>query len=230
MEEEQGQGEVVVSDFDEGYQLAMRETADQIGMNLARALVRAQAMMPSVHKDAANPYFKSKYATLAACVEAARTVLAETGLAVVQFPISEGDQIGLRTLVVHESGEYLEDRMLMKNQKPGDAQYFGSAITYFRRYAFCSALGIVADDDDDGNKASLKQSPQEPKLEPTAEAKDSAVYHGSNDQKLILLKICTELGVASKDSMAAISAAAIDTKVMMSELVGFTKWYLKENT
>jgi hypothetical protein len=199
------------SEFDLGYLAATEERTDKVGSELAMALVKAQETMPSVHKDAANPYFKSKYATLAACVEAARTVLAECRLAVVQFPISEGDQIGLRTLVVHESGEYLEDRMLMKNQKPGDAQYFGSAITYFRRYAFCSALGIVADDDDDGNKA-------------------ITTYTATDEQKKVLASYCEKLGMKlTKEKLREVSDWVIEHDVKMVKLFDFLKLYSKGN-
>lgn len=111
---------------------------------LAAALVGFQADMQNVTKDAVNPFYKSKYATLEAILTAAKPHLKKHGLAVVQFPTIEG----LKTIIVHESGESIESdaRIVMKDQTP---QGQGSAITYMRRYALSAALGIATEDDDD---------------------------------------------------------------------------------
>jgi hypothetical protein len=116
---------------------------------LAKALVGFQADMENVTKDATNPFFKSKYATLEAIITAAKPHLKKHGLAVIQFP--DGD--GLSTMLLHESGEHLQAtaNLAIKDHTP---QGQGSAITYMRRYALSAALGIATEDDDDGNEAS----------------------------------------------------------------------------
>lgn len=121
---------------------------------IAKALVGFQADMENVTKDAVNPFFKSKYATLENILTAAKPHLAKHGLAVVQLP--DGDQ--LRTIIVHESGQSIEASATLhiKDQTP---QAQGSAITYMRRYALSAALGIATEEDDDGNEASKPKAP-----------------------------------------------------------------------
>ena len=136
---------------------------------LATALVEAQAEFSAVPKGSTNPFFKSKYAALPDVVASAGPVLAKHGLAVSQHVTTneQGDDM-LITYLLHISGEYIAHGMMLHMVKD-DPQAQGSAITYARRYSYMSALGLVADDDDDGNSASkAKQSaPAKPK-EPSA--------------------------------------------------------------
>lgn len=130
---------------------------------LTAALVAAQAEMPAAKKDSDNPFFKSKYADLAGIVETAKPVLAKHKLAVAQFVAHDGDHNTLVTWLVHESGQYIADEMLLMLPKD-DPQGQGSAITYARRYAYQAAIGMVADDDDDGNRAAAPR--QRPNVQP----------------------------------------------------------------
>ena len=117
--------------------------------NLAIALAKFQSSMVAVKKGATNPFFKSKYADLASIIDAIKKPLADVGLAFTQFPTGDG---GLTTVLMHESGEWLEDTFTMK---PADSkpQSIGSAITYARRYALGAVLGIATEADDDGEAA-----------------------------------------------------------------------------
>jgi len=116
---------------------------------LAKALVKFQSEMKPVSFDANNPFFKSKYATLSALVQDATPILVKNGLAVSQLTEQEGS---VTTILMHTSGEYLSSTLTLKAVKD-DPQGRGSAITYARRYAYASILGIVSDEDDDGNSA-----------------------------------------------------------------------------
>jgi hypothetical protein len=131
---------------------------------LAMALVSAQAEFSAVPKDSVNPFFKSKYAGLPEVVKHTAPILSKHGLAVSQFIDSSGDNDTLTTYLLHTSGQYISHEMrlhLVKN----DPQAQGSAVTYARRYSYMSCLGIVADDDDDGNFATqaTQQSAPAPK-------------------------------------------------------------------
>lgn len=137
--------------------------------DLAAALVKAQGEFPSVAKDATNPFFKSKYADLATVVKTASPVLAKNGLAISQF-ISTGEtgNTTLITYLIHSTGQFISHAMPLLIAKQ-DAQGQGSAITYARRYSYMSVLGLVADEDDDGNTAtrpkkeiSYDKAPDEP--------------------------------------------------------------------
>jgi hypothetical protein len=121
---------------------------------IASALVKAQGELNAVPKDGTNPHFRSKYATLHGIVESTRDTLRKHGLAVVQtFAQTDGTYIDLTTTLLHESGEWLQGTLTMRPSK-ADPQGLGSAATYARRYALSAILGIVTDDDDDGNMAS----------------------------------------------------------------------------
>ena len=144
---------------------------------LASALVAAQAEFSAVPKGSNNPFFKSKYAALPDVVASASPVLAKHGLAVTQsisFDVSgDGHLVDtLTTTLLHKSGQYLENQMVLHLPKQ-DPQGQGSAVTYARRYAYMAILGLVADDDDDGNAASRPKVQQaKPQAPAPQEARD----------------------------------------------------------
>lgn len=119
------------------------------------AVIQAQAEFPAIRKDGYNPHFKSKFSSLTAVKDATQPVLAKHGLAVLQFPSTTDDgKPALTTWLVHESGQWIKDTTVLSLSKI-DPQSQGGAITYLRRYAWTAVLGLVADDDDDGNAASI---------------------------------------------------------------------------
>ena len=122
-------------------------------INLAIALSIVQGKLTYAVKDSNNPFFKSKYADLESVWDACRNLLAENGLAVMQFPGEFVDgTMSLNTVLTHSSGEYMSYLMSVPVTKP-DAQGAGSALTYMRRYALAAVVGVVQADDD-GNAAS----------------------------------------------------------------------------
>lgn len=127
---------------------------------VTKALLNAQKAFPVIKKDANNLFFKSKYADLASILETVIPILNKQGLVLVQHPITEGDRIGVRTVIYHgESGENIVSDFTV-NLAKNDPQGAGSAITYCRRYAVVSILGLNVDDDDDGNTASNRSNPR----------------------------------------------------------------------
>lgn len=122
--------------------------------NLAAALSAFQGEVQNPKNTAENPYFKSKYAPLGDVLNIVRPLLAKYGLSVIQIPSTENDNISVRTLLIHKSGEWIESEPLtLKMDKP-TAQGAGAAITYARRYAISAILGISSEDDDDANSIS----------------------------------------------------------------------------
>lgn len=119
---------------------------------LAAALAKAQSEIKGALKDQANPFFKNKYADLGSVVEAIRAPLAKYGLAYTQLTEpSEKDEVRVETVILHSSGEWISSLLALPVSKV-DAQGFGSALTYARRYGLSAAFG-VAPEDDDGNAA-----------------------------------------------------------------------------
>ncbi len=125
---------------------------------LAEALVAAQAEFPAVEPNAVNPHFKSRFVTLDHLIAKTRPILNKHGLAVTQEPsVSEGGFPTLTTTLLHVSGEERSSTMPLLLTKQ-DMQGLGAALTYAKRYAWSAALGISADEDDDGNSASKKDA------------------------------------------------------------------------
>ena len=119
---------------------------------IAAALMLFHLKMENVKKDATNPFFNSKYATLSNILDAIKVPLEESGLIFSQFP---DGQNGLSTIIIHaDSGEFIESCYDMVPAK-NDPQGRGSAITYQRRYALAAILGLNIDDDDDANLATF---------------------------------------------------------------------------
>lgn len=120
---------------------------------LADALAKAQADMRHAVKDSVNPHFKTRYADLAAVIDACREPLTKHGLSFVQLPRYEDGRVGVRTMLMHTSGEWVASELLLPVSKQ-DPQGCGSALTYARRYSLAAVVGIAQDDDDDGHAAS----------------------------------------------------------------------------
>jgi hypothetical protein len=114
---------------------------------LATALHSAQGDMTGAKKSAKNPFFKSNYADLNSVVDAIRQPFHDNGLSYSQFPIFKDGFVGVQTILMHSSGEWVESELLLPMTKQ-DPQAAGSAITYARRYALQSIAGIPSEDDD----------------------------------------------------------------------------------
>ncbi len=123
---------------------------------LATALSKAQGKMANAKKDSENPFFKSKYADLASVWDACREALSQNGLSIAQISgDTDGKSVKLVTTLMHSSGQWIEGTLVMIPTKPGP-QEMGSCLKYARRYALAAIVGI-ADEDDDGQKASIGQ-------------------------------------------------------------------------
>lgn len=176
---------------------------------LAAALVTAQSEFPSVSKDASNPFFKSKYADLAAVVKTAAPVLAKNKLAVTQWITGDGEKHYLTTYLLHSSGQFIAHDMELLLAKQ-DPQGQGSAVTYARRYSYMAALGLVADEDDDGNAASNPKTQAAPKSALEAVQKPvGGTAPQKPDTALIHPALMTELRKAFKAAQITGDAATI---------------------
>jgi len=125
---------------------------------IAKALTKFQKEVKQPFKDADNPFFKSKYVPLESVVQAINDIAPEHGLSFTQWALNdESGQIGVATLLMHESGEFIEyDPVFMKAEKQ-TAQGAGALITYLKRYTLSAIFGITSDADDDGNSASTAE-------------------------------------------------------------------------
>ncbi len=123
-------------------------------IELSKAFAKMQMELEQPLKNANNPFFKSKYVPLENVVDSITRASSKHGLSFTQFPSSdENGNVTVGTMVMHESGEWIEyDPICLKPVK-NDPQAVGSAITYAKRYALSAIFGITSDNDDDGNEA-----------------------------------------------------------------------------
>ena len=144
--------------------------------NIHEAMLAAQKEFPVVKKSEENPFFKSKYAGLPSILEVVLPILHKHGMFVIQCPVSNESRVGIKTTICHSSKEgYFESEFTM-NLSKNDPQGAGSAITYARRYALVSMLGLNVDEDDDGNIASTSS-----KTKKTPKPGEVVVFGGDTD-------------------------------------------------
>jgi len=167
---------------------------------IAAALAKAQGKIEGAIKAAENPGFKrgnsaSKYADLSSVWDACREHLAANGISVIQAPRTEGDTVTVETLLAHSSGQWVRDALsaAAADTRP---QAIGSAITYLRRYALASMVG-VAPADDDGE---------------AAEGRDTKAGRPAAP---------TNAGPKPADAAAAVRAAVKDPKVRKAAALGW---------
>jgi hypothetical protein len=119
----------------------------------SKAFAKYQAEIQNPALTATNPHFKSKYCPLPDVIKTVRPILAKHGLSFHQDISSDGDHVVVITTLYHESGEFLESSPLKipaaRGGKPADAQGFGSAASYAKRYQLQAVCGIAAEEDSD---------------------------------------------------------------------------------
>ena len=134
------------------------QTPTKAAANLSGSLVRALAEIEGAAKDKVNPHFKSKYADIASVIDAIKPVLAKHDLGFTQHSQPSEAGVIVETVLHHAGGETLSMGSLYVPANKNDAQGFGSALTYARRYALMTAFGVPAEDDD-GNAAASSTRP-----------------------------------------------------------------------
>lgn len=168
---------------------------------LAGALVKAQADFPAIPRNrevtvkSDRGSYKFRYAPFEDILRAVKPVLSKHGLS-----YSQGEHEGvLETLLMHNSGEWISHGTKI-NLASASAQAYGSALTYARRYGFCAALGIQADDDDDANAADGNHIEQQSEFRGSAkpahsgaEMKKNAFEDMSEDEKKFLHQIAADV-------------------------------------
>lgn len=171
--------------------------------DLSASLVAALADLTVVGKTktADTGKYSYSYADLADLVELTRPVLSRHGLVAMTPVHAHGDGLACTVEILHTSGEAKRfDPLPFPEGR--DAQATGSAITYHRRYALLAALGMAADDDDDGATASPR---------PTGDAP-------SEKQLAFAKRLGEDLGESAKTVVPSIVEEHTGRKAKLSEL------------
>ena len=180
--------------------------------DLVAALAKAQSVMKPAVFNKGNPHFKSRYADFSSCMDACRIPLSENGLAPIQYCETIEGKLYLVTMLAHVSGQWMKSEFPLNPVKQ-DSQGIGSAMTYAKRYSLCGMIGIVADEDDDGEGSvgrgkpdaspskfaeSLKTLPEEWK-----KATDIQSVKITKNQVEMIKKIEAKLDEESKSKLSA---------------------------
>lgn len=125
--------------------------------NIAVALCKFNGEVSKIEKDSSNPHFKNRYASLDHIIDEIRPILTKHGLSIIQMPGGDGEKFTMSTLLIHESGEWLESDPIVMRPVKNDPQGIGSCATYARRYSLAAFLSLNTGEDDDGNAATQPQ-------------------------------------------------------------------------
>ena len=149
-------------------------TSEQVS-ELMAALSAAQGEMGGAVKDATNPHFRKQYSDLASVIAAIKGPFAKNGLCYIQGPGQMVDGVVIiTTRIGHTSGQWVESSAHIPIGQKANAQTYGSAVTYGRRYGLQSLAGVPSVDDD-GEAASATQAPEKP---PALTDQQVAAVHG----------------------------------------------------
>src|SRR5579859_2914298 len=149
----------------------MHNASETIGA-IATALAKAQAELENPEKTmvatiAAGDGGRSfRYASLASGLDLVRKCLGQHQIAVMQTTAIGQAQIVLTTLLVHASGEWVSSTWPVCPVGEPSAHVKGAALTYARRYALFTLVGIAGEDDLDAPDLPAAGSPGSPKERP----------------------------------------------------------------
>ena len=183
--------------------------------DLATALCLAQAEMGGAIKDSNNPFFKSSYADLTSVIKVIKEPFAKYGLSFVQLPVTSagGNGIGVSTMLMHKSGQWLQSEYLLPMDKV-TPQGAGSAITYARRYALQSLVGIPSVDDD--SELAMYRNEPEPVEPPPAKRVSKKLA-----QDVVALVVASEISGETSELVEALAELEEHEKqVIWKQLTG----------
>lgn len=178
-------------------------TSPQID-KIVPALIAVKSELQAVTKSASNPFFKSKYASLDAHLEAVEPLLAKNGLVLIQ-PTGIHPNTGKGTvssILMHVSGQFVTSIMELAAKDPTDCQKLGSSVTYFRRYTLGALLGMSAVDDD---------------------GEDAVGRTKLTKQASVVVPNGVSVGVATANSAAGVALSNSDTTIIAPKRSSFRK-------
>ena len=138
--------------------------------NFHKRFARAKAQMGVLVKDSTNPFFRSTYASLGACLNLIEPALSAEGISLVESSVVRPDDklVQVAELIDLETETMMCSASLpLVAKDPNNPQELGSAISYARRYLIMTICSLHAEDDD-GNAATQRTPPKQepPKQEP----------------------------------------------------------------
>ena len=201
---------------------------EQTGMsdsikNLAVAQANIQKEIEDIAKDSEG--YGYKYTSYDALVKHLRPLLTKHGISFIQMPVGHDNQIGVRTVYMHTSGEWISSVVvspIVESRQMNVYQSVGSAITYFRRYSLSAFVGIASDEDNDASTVQAKPKPKQETVKKPAKVKVSGDPISSTDA-VILRGMCKGLGDDVKQKVKE----GLETNRINAKTIDKTKQWLE---
>lgn len=117
----------------------------------AKDFINAQSEIGTLPKDK-NGY-GYKYTDFDTVLTTVKPILKKNNMGFIQLLSTENGKSGVKTILLHTSGETVESWFELPSVivgKANNAQNVGASISYIKRYALCAMLGCSSDEDTDG--------------------------------------------------------------------------------
>jgi hypothetical protein len=172
--------------------------------SLIANMAKFQKDVPVIPKNKVNSFFSkggtiSKYADLAGVIDTCKPILNRHGLIVVQTMFVSDGHNCLRTILADSSGETMSSEMVLPDI--ADPQKLTAAVTYLRRCQYLAIVGLVADEDDDGNSVGHQQEPRatpprdQPREQQTPPHAGGGEFKANDKQKNLIKMLVEKTGV-----------------------------------
>jgi hypothetical protein len=197
----------------------------QVAINTA--LINFIAETTDILADSNNPFHKSRYASLSKHLEVLKPMLKKHGLTVLQLPSGDFEAVGIKTIILHESGASIEERCVIPCEKGMTGQQGGAIITYLRRYSLASLAGVATEDDDAETDRVIK-SASKPVAKATAPATAPKAYAPASAPAVGSAPALTPFGDRKGQPLSSLPLEESDRAVKFGDLKYFaTKWQPK---
>lgn len=190
--------------------------------NLASAQVKVQQEIEDMAHDSKG--YGYNYTSYDALVKYLRPLLTKHGISFVQMPVGSSSEIGVETLYMHTSGEWIRSGMMTPiadSKGMNIYQSVGSAITYFRRYSLSAFVGIASDADNDVKSIEVDAKPiNKPAAKPKKVVKVKGESISATDA-VILRGMCQGL---SEDTKEKVREGLESNRINASNIEDTKKW------
>lgn len=171
--------------------------------------IKAQKEFEPARKSSKNPFHKSMYADLSSCIDAVKEALNNNGFAIIQNVHGCDKGVAVETILMHEDGGSIRSGILNIPASKEDAQAYGSAISYGRRYTI-KLICCLSDEDDDGNAATNNKGNYQTSFVPCSSVNEVNKKEKSFEEtRAIVIDRLKELGCCLNDALFSLGKSGV---------------------
>lgn len=128
-------------------------------LSLLKSFVQVKQALEQPSKSKGG--YGYKYADLNAVLTAIQKAIGGLDLAYIQQPVNETAKTGVENYIFNSKGAVIDFGSYLLDITKPQAQQYGSALTYCRRYSISSIFGIASEEDTDAKELPQYMSPTE---------------------------------------------------------------------